>query len=329
MHEEGTYGPIEELIQRYLSGNADNAEVAGLERWVQADLHNRAQFIASRKAWIAGGLTDSNSRIDVDAAWKQLAQRTAQAGSARSVRMHTRKLWRMAAAVLFLVVAGTVLFMQLRPDDNQYFASHTPKEVLLSDGSNITLNQNSALTWEADKDGRRAVTLKGDAYFDVARDATKPFVITTDGIEIEVLGTSFYVDARTEQPTLDVTVGNGRVAVRHDGAEVILNANEKAVFNKNTRALDKEQNTDPNFNSVKTKTLRFQNSTLDEVINTLNRQYHVNILGEPTALRTCELTATFEDKSLEAILQIIASTLNIEIIHQKQGILLRGTCTTN
>jgi ferric-dicitrate binding protein FerR (iron transport regulator) len=219
--------------------------------------------------------------------------------------------------------------MQFRSNVTRYAAELTSREVLLSDGSVVALNRNSTLTWRADHDGKRLVTLKGDAYFDVAKDALKPFVITAETVEVEVLGTSFYVDARADQKTLDVSVATGQVAVRHAGAEVVLASGEKAIFNKTSNDLEKQENVDPNFNSVKTQKLFFQNSTLDEVINTLNRHYHARISAETPALETCLLTATFEDKSFDAVLQIVSTTLNLEVITQNQEIILRGTCTSN
>lgn len=330
MNEERTYGPMEELILRYLSGNAEDAEINELEKWVSADPVHRTEYIEMRKAWMLGGMSDNRHIVDVDKAWHQVSSMTAPTTVARTIRMqNNRKLFRIAAAGLFMIVATALLYRQLRPYDDKFVASNSSKEVHLTDGSTVTMNHNSELKWTADKDGKRVVSLMGDAYFDVAKDAQKPFVITSGDIEVEVLGTSFYVDGRADVPTLDVTVASGRVAVRYDATEVILEPDEKAVFNKTTHSLEKQQNTDRNFTSVKTKTLIFESSKLDEVAQALNRQYHTHIIVEPSVLKTCELTSTFENKSLEAILQIMASTMNIEIVHQNQDILLRGSCTLN
>jgi len=330
MNEDSTYRPNEELILKYLSGNVSTSEIAELEAWVAADAEHRAQFMELRKVWMLGAMADGSEAIDIDAAWEHVDKTISAAEGTRVVPMRSSRIvWRIAAAVLFLIVAGTVLYLQLNPRDQQYFAQDTRQVISLEDGSTVTLNRYAELIWVRDKSGRRTVALKGDAFFEVAKDPEHPFVIHTEELEVEVLGTSFYVDARTNQPTVDVTVETGRVAVRNGTNEVILSPEEKAIFNKALSTLEKQQNTDPNFVSVKTKTLYFKNSKLDEVARALNRQYQARVRVEQSVLASCALTATFEDKSLEAILQIIASTMDIEIVRQNHDIILRGSCTLN
>jgi ferric-dicitrate binding protein FerR (iron transport regulator) len=275
-------------------------------------------------------MADRTNVIDVDVAWDRLAQQTTQSKPAPIIEMHPyRKLWRIAAAVVFVVLTGSVLYQQLRPHDTRYLAEGTSQQITLKDGTQLTLNRNSELIWLTDYKNQRVVSLKGDAYFDVVKDATKPFVVTTTDLEIEVLGTAFYVDARPEQPSTDITVEHGRVAVRHNTEEVELAAEEKATFDKVGGRLEKLANADPNFTSVKTQMLQFKNSRMETVVATLNRHYHARIIAEPSVQNSCELTATFENKSLEAVLQIIASTMDLEIINQNQYIILRGSCTLN
>jgi ferric-dicitrate binding protein FerR (iron transport regulator) len=330
MNDQQIYDPIEQLITRYLSGNVTEAEISELEAWVQAGVEHRTRFMESRSAWILSGMADRTNVIDEDTAWGRLAQITTSAQSAPVIGLRTyRKLWRIAAAVVIVVLAGSVLYQQLRPHDTRYLAEGTSQQITLKDGTQLTLNRNSELIWLTDYKNQRVVSLKGDAYFDVVKDATKPFVVTTTDLEIEVLGTAFYVDARPEQPSTDITVEHGRVAVRHNTEEVELAAEEKATFDKVGGRLEKLANADPNFTSVKTQMLQFKNSRMETVVATLNRHYHARIIAEPSVQNSCELTATFENKSLEAVLQIIASTMDLEIINQNQYIILRGSCTLN
>lgn len=319
----------EELILRYLNGEAAASEVGELEAWVQADPEHKALFMQMKKAWMLSGMV-KGSEVNVDAEWNTLAGKleTRSSEQVKVVPLRSRRmLLRIAAVVVLVVLAGAILFRTLTPGAEGYLASSSPEIIQLSDGSVVTLNRESSLKWDADKDGMRSATLSGDAYFDVARDEAKPFLISANGVEVEVLGTAFYVDAREGQQAVAVTVESGRVVVRGGTEEVILNPGEKAVFDKASSALAKTQNTDPNYNSVKTQTLTFANSGLDAVAETLNRHYHARIAVENSVLETCALTATFENKSLDAVLQIIASTIEIEIVRQPQQIILRGSCT--
>jgi ferric-dicitrate binding protein FerR (iron transport regulator) len=318
---------MDELITRYLGGEATDAEVSELESWVQEDPKNTTRFIEMKKAWILSGMTHGTDQINIDAAWESLARKTTQKHEAKIRRLGYRStVVRIAAAIVFLVLAGAVAYRVMVPGDQSYIAEAAPSEIRLDDGSTVVLNRESSLTWDAGAKDKRLVSLEGDAFFDIARDEDKPFVIVTEEVEVEVLGTSFYVDARPERQLVEVTVESGEVAVRNGGESVTLATGEKAVFFKDRRSLQKAINLDLNFKSVKTGVLTFDNDRLDAVVNALNRHYHAMIFVETTTLETCALTATFEDKTLDAVLQIIASTMDIEIVRQNGQIVLRGSC---
>lgn len=331
--------PMEELILRYLSGETSESEFRELEAWVLADPDNKAFFTEMKKVWMLSGMGEK-SDVDVENEWRKLEGKTGfihpsagQAGSSQRgsvVRMRPGRMFlRIAAAVIVLVMAGTVVYQLMLQDEMEYLAGNTVENIRLADGSTVILNRESALTWGTKAKDQRNVSLKGDAYFEVTRDEAKPFVITAGDVEVEVLGTAFYVDAREEHPFIDITVESGRVAVRSVGTEIVLNAGEKAAFHKQAKTLQQRENTDPNFNSLKSGTLAFENSRLDKVADALNRHYHAQIVVEPSVQETCELTATFQDKSLDAIMQIMSSTIDIDIVRQNQQIILRGSCKLN
>ncbi|MBK7335155.1 MAG: FecR domain-containing protein [Saprospirales bacterium] len=161
---------------------------------------------------------------------------------------------------------------------------------------------------KADKKYRR-VELAGDAFFEVQRDTARPFVITAQDIEIEVLGTAFYVDAREDQPQIQVIVQSGTVSVSAGTRQVILSADEIAIYDKATGALTERANDDLNYMAWRTGVLVFETADLESVVFDLNRRFHSNISIANPELRSCEITATYEQDSLEAIVKIIERTL--------------------
>ncbi|MCB0706617.1 MAG: FecR domain-containing protein [Saprospiraceae bacterium] len=315
-----------DVASKYLSGNASDLEVRELEKWVLADPENKRQFMAFKKAWMLSGLEKAAPIAHVDDLWKQTA---AQLTPEAKVVPIKRNWLRIAAAIALLVLASTVIFYNLRPDEVFLAeATDTVNQVALTDGSQIALNQSSSLSYSFDKKkGTRVVNLTGDAFFDVARDEAHPFIIKTSLIEIEVLGTSFYVDAREGQPEIQVIVESGRVAVRYQSQETILEANEKAVFQISTNQLAKQINEDANYLALKTNKLVFENTSLDEVVFALNRQYHTNIQMENEGLKDCTLSSTFTNKSLTAVLNILESSMpGIEVIDEGNVVVLSGRC---
>ena len=115
------------------------------------------------------------------------------------------------------------------------------------------------------------------------------------------MGTSFYVNAKVEQPTVDVIVHTGKVAIIGDKEErLVLTAGEKGAYNKSNGQLSKEEN------------------------RKINQTYHSNITIDNPDIYHCLLTATFEEQSLEIILDVLQETFDL-IIEQKDGkILITG-----
>lgn len=235
---------------------------------------------------------------------------------------------QIAAAVVVLAVGAGLLYQQFHQPE-PYFAQaiNSRLPVDLSDGSRVTLNQASSIQFLAESEnGEREVTLQGDAFFDVARDEDLPFVIHTQEVEVEVLGTSFYVDSRSGQEEVQVMVESGRVAVRAGGQEVILNANEQAVFDKSANVLRKQANQDEHYLAVKSGELVFKDTPMETAVFALNRQYNTNLVIESEALKTCPITSTFKNKSLLAILAILEASFGIQSTEDGAQIVLTGRC---
>ena len=320
-----------ELMTRYLSGNASESDTGELERWVLESEDNKEVFTSFKKAWMLSGMGATHEEENVEENWNQLSQKLFQ--EAKTIEMKSpviqRRRW-----VSIAVAAGIAIFLAIwliqGPSSNPIWEEQSfaeAKSLVLSDGSKIILNQYSSLSFQdASKENKRKAKLTGDAFFDVKRDETKPFFIQTSTVEIEVLGTSFYVDAREDQQTVQVTVESGSVAVRSGGKEVVLRKNEKAVFEKNNGDLSKRENQDPNFNSLKSRNLIFNETTLKEVVVTLNRHYRANISLDLNEPGSCLLSGTFKEKSLEAVLTIIEESLGIEIKAGPEQVIITGAC---
>ncbi len=326
-HLDSTY---DELIIRYLSGNADNSDVASLEKYVSQSAENRAYFKQMKKAYLLGGLVESSTNIDIEQAWTEVANKTIRQTPVVSIKNYRpRRMLRIAAVFAALAVVGFLLVQQLGTTGREYVATTISKTISLPDGSEVVLNRNSTLTYTTDELNRRLLALSGDAYFDVMHMSGNPFIVSTEGTEVEVLGTSFYVDAQFNPGTVEVSVASGKVAVRAVKEEVILTSGEKAVHNKNRSELTKKLNENENFNAIKTKKLVYQNAALSTVTSDLKRVYGVDVRVAIKDVRPCEISTTFENKSIDAILQILESSLGINVTKNKNNIILQGNCTLN
>jgi len=330
MHEKDTNEYYADLTAKYLSGNTTPAEVQELESWVSAGQENKAQFEEYKKVWLLAKIEQNKAAIDVAGNWQQIQKRLPKK-EAKVVALKPKNKsvkWLSIAATIALVIVSSWVYFTYFKTNEIYIVNNKekPQKIELSDGSEVVLNQEAAIRFEIAE--QRKLELTGDAFFDVARDEKMPFVIQTADVEVEVLGTSFYVDARAKESAVQVIVESGKVAVRVSDNEQILNPNEQAIYIKATNKLEKQANEDNNFNALKTNTLTFENASLEEVVFALNRQYNANIRLGDEALTNCEIDAIYKGKSLDAILTILSSTLGIEVRQSTDGIVFSGMCNS-
>lgn len=326
-----------ELIPKYLSGNADSGDVQSLEEWVLVSPHNRDLFLTYKKAWILSGISNSQKNLNIDQEWSTLKTQlnipdhdNIKVLKSRS-KYNFSYLARYAAAILIIIASTIGIY--------RYFNSNKATTVItlnevksntLPDGSEISLNSNSKMTYSVSKEvSAREVTLNGNAFFQVSRDTNRVFKVVADDVIVEVLGTEFYVDAREEQSQIVVIVRSGTVSVTSFTEKIILEAGQTGIYDKKTRSLFKSDNNDVNYLSWKTGILVFEKTELSQVVFDLNRNFGSKIKIENPVLNDCKITATFENKSLESIIKIIEKTLKIKSEVIENGILLTGrACNT-
>ena len=163
---------------------------------------------------------------------------------------HNKYKWFYVAASVVAILGMALLFKQqysrkarvLTSPENDiqqvYVKPGSKSKIILPDGSVVRLNSSSTLSYSNDFNKKvREVTLDGEAYFDVAKDARHPFVVHTSNIDIVVLGTLFNVKSYEQDQTIETTLLRGSVEVynKNDASapRVILKPNEKLVFRKN------------------------------------------------------------------------------------------------
>lgn len=322
------------LIGKYLVKEATAEEINTLEKWVGESDENKDTFNKYKQSWILSGINKENMNIDLNAEWATLSSKLfenriepAPSPKVRKLQPGIPLIFKIAAAVVVLFTATFFLYnFFMKPGTEKMMATNVIETETLSDGTIITLNRNSTLSYpkQFEKDVRK-VKLTGDAFFEVEHNKYQPFVIESQNIEIEVLGTSFYVNAHEENSTIEVVVNSGGVALRSDKEEqIILKAGDKGIFDKKTGQLFREKNTDVNYNSWKTKLLVFDDTKLAEVVDKLNEVYDTNIEIINPEIDNCRITVTFDNMTIEAVINILRETLDIVIEKHDNGYFISG-----
>ena len=319
---------IDTIIVRYLDGDATTSEQNVLDTWISQSESNRKQFEDIERIWkITPGAQDAE-KIDTQARWDQFVQKTGidKQSPVATIQSETSdsSLWYKIAAVV-IVALGVGVFWLLNSNQETVYIAEETKEIELPDGTRIWLKQGSSLSFVDDNfdTDKREVYLEGEAYFEVVHNTQKPFVVTANNSEIQVLGTTFTVREDTLRRTTSVALLTGKVAFKTDIENEILEPGEISTASY-TGEISKTEIEDPNLLAWKTKVLHFEATPLKQVVVDLNRTYAQKIeLGNKT-LEECTLTINFENESLDKVIQTLQILFDVEVERQNSSIRLTG-----
>jgi ferric-dicitrate binding protein FerR (iron transport regulator) len=221
----------------------------------------------------------------------------------------------MAIAAAFVLVLGAVWFFKQETTlpIEAVAATETPVTQKLSDGSAISVNRFSSITAQFSKH-KRFVQLKGEAYFEVASNPNKPFVVEVQNVAVTVLGTKFNVDNKSNAKEVMVSVDEGKVKVQTKQAEKVLLAGNQALIDVKSGAIMVRQ-TQPteNVTAWANRKFVFEDSPLSKVITDLEKAYQVKIHLSDPLLEKCRLHVRFEQESIEHIMLVIAETFSLKL----------------
>ena len=335
MSQKESYKDINKLISRFLSGEMPPEELQVFQEDLSRDPGLKTQLEEYRKIWDSVGPVSESASYDLDAEWALIQEKLpgyesdgvkVHSGRSRSLLYYSYRI--AAMLILGLVLSLSWLYVSRMAGMEKVVAKNEAVEVMLDDGTHLTVNQNSTIRYKKNfMTGERQVFLSGEAWFDVARDTTRPFVIDAGEALVEVLGTSFNVNAYKENPVVEITVESGLVALsaKEDQADlIVMKAGSSGTYHKEQKELTLLASSDPNKLSWKTRDLYFDGSNLREVTDLVNRVYGVNLVITNPGLASCEITVTFKDQSLDAILKVLEMTLDLDISRSGNEITLDG-----
>lgn len=318
----------DDLLVKYLVGETDADESAAVENWLYADEKNLNYYNGFKKIWedSLAIAAKNNTRIDEDAAWKRLQNRIHENDVPVLPLKKSYVHWlRIAASIVLISTLGWFGYSYFENESAntlvQIQATNTTLNDTLPDGTTITLNKNSSLSFNRKfKGDNRPVTLKGEAFFNVAPDKTKPFIIRINDVTVRVVGTSFNVKNKNGKTTVDVETGIVKVSKNKDQVE--LRPGEKVIITDQQPQLLKSVNKGRLYNYYRNKELVCDQTPLQELIDALNEIYDANIIIKKTALQEKPITTVFKDQSLDQVLEVIQETFMIKIEHKNNQILL-------
>jgi len=186
------------------------------------------------------------------------------------------------------------------------------KQYILPDGSTIILNSNSTFNFEKSfgKKDRR-IYLNGDAFFKVAKDPSKPFVVITDGFSTTAVGTAFYVhgNASLENYGVDLLEGKVKLEKNKSGETLFLTPGEKATWTKTSSKIVTQKYDTITLNKWVNGILSFKNISVQDAFSQIEKWYSVEIIDRRSTHEDITINGDYINAPLEDVVKIICFSL--------------------
>lgn len=319
---------INELIAKYLAGEASPEEAIMLDDWKKQSPANEQYFVSCSEAL----QQTTHLPIDTNTLYKRVKVQANINGKKVIPLSSFFTPIRIAASLLIFSIIGLTIYIvtkqQSLAPEKTYAAGNQSTSEQLADGSMVTLNKQTKLTLvEGFNGNQRKLILEGEAYFEVVHNAEKPFTIDAGGIEITDIGTAFNIKANPQSDSVVIYVTEGIVNLTTANDAIQLTANQTALFIRSQHTLRTLNQYDQNNTAYRTKKFQFKAQKLQTVLAHLNQVYDQQItLNNPT-LSNCLITVDFSNETPETIAAIISETLGITYRETQTGYELMGnTC---
>ncbi|NII80972.1 MULTISPECIES: FecR family protein [unclassified Pedobacter] len=313
----------DELLIKVLLKESTIEENEKVEKWLNAAEANKKHFLQLETIWNVSNTLKNENKRDEEQAWASFKTRRAdlKPGGDNIKPLNLGKIWLRIAAVLFIAVGGWVAYSLYSSGNyTELAATNQVRTETLPDGSALTLNKNSKISYAANfKNNRKLKLEQGDVFFDVAKDKIHPFVIDIEKISVEVVGTSFNI--KHIKKDTEINVETGIVKVRLANNEIKLYKGEKIHIDGNTSKLVKEQSTDQLYNYYRSNLFQANNIALSKLVITLNEAYGSNITLDEK-IKGLTINTTLKMGSINQNLEIICQTFNLQLSRNGNSILL-------
>lgn len=313
---------FQELIVRYLAGEADLEEQRLLLKWLKENpdhvkTFNSIRHVSDTYKHLGAKQTD----FHLDAALADFDKKTKMSTGKVYMRPQSRAkqaIWALGAiaAVGLILVIFTFVSNKSANKANIMLAQATDSvcHVVLRDGTHAELGKNSRIFVAKNFDNNhRVLSLQGEALFRVKHDKNHPFVIQANGVTITDIGTAFKVNTDSITKSSSIVVTEGVVKVDYYGQVSILHAGDYAKTNVSKKQLivgRKAVEAKPGAKNV----LVFENTPMAEVVAKLNEHYQTNFVIASSSLKSYKLNASFDNNTtIEQVKDLLSIVLNVDI----------------
>ena len=288
----------EEVLVAFLKGELDAAQAAAVEAWYDRSAANRRMLGQVYYILYVSDRINDAAGIDVERSLRQFKRRMHAGRPLRRVAVRIAA----AAVIAAVLLAGGFTTVSLSKRLAQPVTVVTQlgerSQVVLPDGTKVWLNSSSSVEYVAPFFSRqRRVKMEGEAYFEVEHDRRAPFVVSTNGLDIEVLGTRFNIRNDDNEHRVTTVLLEGAVKAYASGREqasVRLHPAQQLVFDTRTHAMRLTDcpSAERSINWIDGR-FCFEHDTFGEIVAELKRYYNVDIRFMDNRLRDMRFSGNF------------------------------------
>lgn len=312
-----------ELLARHLTGELSPVEQDAFNERLAADAAFNQWVQDAKSTWELTGQRPTAPTYKADQPWAMIAQKIQPTAVTRRIPFYQKPAFQIAAVLALLVSTfgvwkwnqDTVL------ETTTLQATAQVQYVQLPDGSEVWLNANSTLTYPHEfTEGQRVVALDGEAFFEVEKDPSRPFIIKGAVSTVQVLGTSFDFISKKNVSTSSLSVKTGKVlffegkSMEKDSSDaVVLMAGNHADLEVASQQFTINNLQSENHLAWKTGKLTFENTPLAEVISSLETHYKVSFDWQADINLAKGYTGTFEEAPLDTVIATLSRIYQLDI----------------
>ncbi len=320
------------LMVKYLTKEASAKEKEELLEWLSKSEENRYLFCSLKDAYDLGQFETHFKNSDATAEWEKLFRRIKPVVKPVYTISIFKKVMRYAAIfVLGLLCMKMVdIFRTGEPVIKEYVTRiETGKgersKVTLPDSTVVWLNACSSITYNQDFGSQtRKVDLKGEAYFDVYKDISKPFLVCADSLTYRVTGTSFNVYSFDNDNIASLVLVEGAVSFEYGSFKTDILPGELIEFDKTAHRMLRKRTNTGFYTSWRFGELAFEEMTFEELAKRLERNFNITFVFQNEKVKEESFGGTFRNyDSLETVLKVISTSMPIKYKIEKGVVYIR------
>ena len=300
---------LSDIVSKMLRGKASKEEVQKFNSWYNQGIDTPWHIQDYKK----------RNKDQVESEMLQNIQKATRSRIPDSSPKQSFLGWKIAASIIILIGVG-LFATKLMPSENSVIQESKLltfengkgmiKKVSLPDGSAVSLFHDTKIQVSENFSENRLVILSGEAFFEVKRDSLHPFRVETATLTTEVLGTSFLIKNQPDEQEV-VAVKTGLVKVSDPLDSIfMLTPNLRLDYSDQGGAVSTMPKSDPLFAWTE-DIIVFDETPMQEMLNTLEDWYGVKISTDLKASNTCRISGTYENQNLENLLQLIQYSIPI------------------